>query len=177
MTSSPDGDHSSGMAPRHVRKENGENDVFKSRPRRTKKPARRSADWSGRSPWPPDCREHNSLPYTRRAQNVRKRIWQPCRTPGGPILYARKETDEEGRMDGRRKKGTRQKGRTGGRRGRTKKPARRSALDVFDQELCLNECVDSGCGESCYDDESNYIADNLESLHPSLTAPAHCLEH
>ena len=93
MTSSPDGDHSSGMAPRHVRKENGENDVFKSRPRRTKK------------------------------------------------------------------------------------PARRSALDVFDQDLCLNECVDSGCGESCYDDESNYIADNLESLHPNLTAPAHCLEH
>lgn len=88
----------------------------------------------------------------------------------------RRRTNKAGWMDeGKRERGRKDE-REGG-EGETKKPAQRSALDVFDQELCLNECVDSGCGESCYDDESNYIADNLESLHPSLAAPAHCLEH
>lgn len=69
--------------------------------------------------------------------------------------------------------------------GQKKKPTRWPALEVYvirviperDQELSLKVCVNSGCCESCNNDESNYVANHLESLHPSLTAPAHCLEH
>lgn len=43
--------------------------------------------------------------------------------------------------------------------------------------MCVKECVHSHRCEDYPDKCSDDDADDLESLHPSLVVPAHCLEH
>ena len=55
------------------------------------------------------------------------------------------------------------------------------AMSIFagslNQGVGLKESVDGGGGEGEADDSGYNYANDLERLHPSVIAPANCLEH